>query len=89
MRKIVWGVFIMVLCLGGAAFAGDTQSLPVSCTIPAIPGVNVPLIVQEREEPVKLQAKEESARELVQQDSRSPGASIQMQLVRVQTFYAR
>ena len=34
------------LLIAGTACAGDSATLQVGCTIPAIPGVNVPLLAQ-------------------------------------------
>jgi hypothetical protein len=51
MKRIVCNaaVFIILLCaFTNATLAGNTgYSIPVSCTIPAIPGINAPLIEQE------------------------------------------
>ena len=92
MKRILWGVFIMVFGLAGLALAGDTQSFPVSCTVPAIPGVNVPLLFQEKEEalPPQAQAKEEIGQEMVRQDSGASSAvGALVSTVMVQTYYAR
>ncbi len=40
--RLILGV-ILACCLAGEAFAEQRISIPVSCTIPAIPGLNVPL----------------------------------------------
>lgn len=45
-KKSVSGL-ILYLFFANYCLAGDTFSIPVSCTIPAIPGVNVPLIESE------------------------------------------
>ena len=50
MTKIVFLVLLsvtMVLCAVVEGFAGNTYSYTVSCTIPAIPGVNAPMIEEE------------------------------------------
>lgn len=48
MNKIMSCLFILVImlsCLINTALAGsNSYSIVVSCTIPAIPGVNVPLV---------------------------------------------
>lgn len=41
-------VLIIIALLSGPALAGDTYSFKVSCTIPAIPGVNAPLLEEEK-----------------------------------------
>ena len=46
--KKILVVLLMVLCFADAVEAVDIQ---VSCTIPAIPGVNVPLIEEETRMP--------------------------------------
>ncbi len=79
MKTISMGVFIILLCcLWGVAFAGGTAGFPVSCTIPVIPGVNVPLLVDEREE----------TKEIIRQDTQAASVTVAQQVV-VQTFYAR
>lgn len=43
-------VLVMGLSLGALAYAqpvGDSANIPISCTIPAIPGLNAPLIQEE------------------------------------------
>lgn len=51
MNKIMSCLFILVItlsCLINTALAGsNSYSIMVSCTIPAIPGVNVPLVEDE------------------------------------------
>ncbi|MGB4520680.1 MAG: hypothetical protein WBI28_01955 [Candidatus Omnitrophota bacterium] len=51
MNKIMSCLFILVImlsCLINTALAGsNSYSIVVSCTIPAIPGVNVPLVEDE------------------------------------------
>jgi len=47
MARTIIGLFVLTVifaCATGTAFAGNTSyGIMVSCTIPAIPGVNVPL----------------------------------------------
>ncbi len=38
---VICAAFLLV---AGCAFAGETNSFKVSCSIPAIPGVNAPLV---------------------------------------------
>ena len=51
MKKILCNaaVFIILFCaFTNATLAGNTgYSIPVSCTIPAIPGINAPLLEEE------------------------------------------
>jgi hypothetical protein len=46
LKKLVSGL-MLVLSLADVAKAGDSYSIPVSCTIPTIPGINAPLIKEE------------------------------------------
>jgi hypothetical protein len=51
-------IFSLGLIIGlvfvDAAFAGGTFSFSVSCTVPAIPGVNAPLIEEETVKPKEV-----------------------------------
>lgn len=47
LKKLIIGLMIFISITIGAAFAGDSFTIAVSCTIPAIPGVNAPLIEEE------------------------------------------
>lgn len=79
LRKLMVALLI-VLSTAGMSQAGDSLSLAVSCSIPAVPGLNVPLIEEEttRTEPeqntiIKNEIKEESKEQmpvmLVQEDT--------------------
>jgi len=46
-KKILQVSVLMLLFLNNLALAGDTVSIQISCVIPAIPGVNTPLIKEE------------------------------------------
>ena len=82
MRK-VFLIFIFVFCcVTPVALAGDSASLPVSCTIPAIPGVNVPLLEKEQ-----IQVVPESE-ELIQQQTEE-NTSVTSEQLLVKTYYAR
>lgn len=83
MRKGVLVFFFSLCCVTRFAYAGDTSSLPVSCTIPAIPGVNTPLLEQEQ---VQLSPETE---ELIQQDAPMATISVSSLQVLVKTYYAR
>jgi hypothetical protein len=83
MRKGVLVFFFAFCCVTRFAYAGDTASLPVSCTIPAIPGVNTPLLEQEQ---VQLSPETE---ELIQQDAPTAAISVSSPQVLVKTYYAR
>jgi hypothetical protein len=48
-RKVAFAL-LMVLSTATLSLAGDSASISVSCTIPAIPGVNVPLIAEDAKE---------------------------------------
>jgi len=76
---------ILVLSLMGPAYAGNNYSIPVSLTIPAIPGVNTPLIQDEtviQNTPASTSAKQEKP--LIQQNSLEKESSIV-----VKTLYDR
>lgn len=92
MKRIAAAAVIFLLLLLDSAFAGNNASFAVSCTIPAIPGVNVALLEQEQIEtkPVaKPQEKTpEQAQEIMQQDSQTTSTNTQAQVL-VKTFYAR
>jgi hypothetical protein len=45
--KLFLGYLILFLCLTATAYASGTYSFSVSCTIPAIPGVNAPVITEQ------------------------------------------
>lgn len=92
---------MILLFVTDAAQAGDGLSLSVSCTIPAIPGLNVPLIEEEtlktqadtaREEKVELQIETtEQPPQTIQEDTPKEQLTDQEQnaLVMVKTFYSR
>lgn len=47
MNKILMVALITIFALTDAAWAQDSFSVSVSCIMPAVPGVNVPLIEEE------------------------------------------
>lgn len=73
------GVTMLLLFSRSNAVAGDTFSYGVSCTIPAIPGVNVPLV----EETVII-ASEDMSRNFIQKSSEDAAGGIV-----VKTFYEK
>jgi len=91
---------IMILTFTWMAQEGDSFSFGESCTIPAIPGVNAPLVEEERQN-TKVEAsaqKEEPQKEpsaqspaLIQQDSQEEKTTAQEQkiLATVKTVYSR
>ena len=48
MRKKTLLTTLLVLFVVSAAWAGDSVTIQMSCTIPAIPGVNAPPLMSER-----------------------------------------
>ena len=42
--KKITTAMILVLSLANAAYAGNTFTIPVSCSIPAVPGLNAPIL---------------------------------------------
>ncbi len=83
MRKGVLVFFFALCCVTHLAYAGDTTSLPVSCTIPAIPGVNTPLLEQEQ---VQLSPETEK---LIQQDAQAASTAASSPQMLVKTYYPR
>jgi len=92
---------IIWLSLANVAFAGDSLTLSVSCTIPAIPGLNAPLIEEETiktEEHTPEQPKSESQKEaqpqlppLIEQDNQQEKiiSEGQKKQIIVKTIYSR
>lgn len=79
LRKLMVGL-VIVLSTVGTSQAENSFSLSVSCSIPAVPGLNVPLIEEEttRTEPeqnaiirneIKEEAKEQMPAMLAQEDT--------------------
>jgi|GEM_PF-5832923 len=81
MKKTFLALILAFCCAYTLAHASDTSSLPVSCTIPAIPGVNTPLLEQEQVNP--------ETEELIQQDAQAASVSVTSAQVLVKTYYAR
>ena len=92
MKKIFPIVLIVLLFLTDAAQAGDGLSLSISCTIPAIPGVNAPLI---EEETLKTQADDSTVQSqppvMLEEDSKEEKVTNEEQnpLAMVKTIYSR
>ena len=92
---------MILLFLMDAAQAGDGISLSISCTIPAIPGVNAPLIEGETlktqtdsttQQKIEPQAETQSQTPvMVQQDTQKEEITSEEQdsLVTVKTLYSR
>ncbi|MFH0827049.1 MAG: hypothetical protein V1923_04085 [Candidatus Omnitrophota bacterium] len=83
MKKMFMALILAFCCTVTLAHAGDTSSLPVSCTIPAIPGVNTPLLEQEQ---VQVTAE---AEKLIQQDAQAASVNVSTPQMLVKTYYAR
>lgn len=93
----------LILFVEAAALAeGNTQTMGVSCFIPAIPGVNVPLdekqapgqqkpVVREQIIPPQQENQEEPSYAIAEdtQEVRAAEQAETPQLVRVKTFYSR
>ena len=91
------------LSLAGYVFAGESVTLQFSCTIPAIPGVNAPLIEEENvqtnaESPQEPEAipeeqtqPESESPKMIQEDSQTQyrTSDNQESLVVVRTLYSR
>lgn len=48
MYRILSSLMVCVMVLSGSAYAADSASFGVSCTIPAIPGVNAPPFAEDQ-----------------------------------------
>lgn len=92
---IILSALAVTLLLTSVAFAGESKTIGVSCTIPAIPGVNAPpfpevkktINLQEpqaqantEKEAEKSQSTQDSTSIIVAQDKKDPG---------LQTIYSR
>ena len=92
MKKILISTATLALLLfvgGKVVFAGNSESIFVSATVPAIPGVNSPLLeVQNKRLP---QQNQQQQLPLVQEDTKEEKASSENQdeIVLVKTFYVR
>ena len=99
LRESIIGLMILLNIVSVAR--AESISLSMSCTIPAIPGVNAPLIEQEKpqaktDNPAQLtvSAKQETQPQtatLIQQDTKIEKETSQTEnsLVMVKTFYSR
>lgn len=86
---IITVVSLLLFVCGNEAFAGNSVSIPVSATVPAIPGVNAPLLeVQNERLP---QQNQQQQLPLVQEDTKEEKANsdTQDEIVLVKTFYVR
>ena len=96
---MVLGIIIL-LSLAGISFAGDSHTISVSCTIPEIPGVNAPAVVEEKT--VKIDTSIPAQQEVETQEETKKHAVIQEETekevlmakqqnssVVVQTIYSR
>lgn len=92
-------VLLVLLSLTAIAQAADNIAIPVSCSIPAVPGINAPLV--EKEKTVKTEDMTVAEEETNQKETKSP-ANIQEEdnqeivlaegktaTVVVQTIYSR
>lgn len=88
MKKIFIIVFIILCSLIKIANAGDSLTFSISCIVPAIPGVNAPLIEEKTPE---IQMNDAADREIkVQQESElATQELIQEDRETVQTVYSR
>ena len=98
--KILTVSFMLLLALVDVALAGEGVSLSISCTIPAIPGVNAPLIEEQKPQiktdtptqPTAAAVKEETLQQapaMIQQDNQKETSENQATLVMVKTLYSR
>jgi hypothetical protein len=84
MRSLAAGILMSLLgiaCLTECVLAADSYSFPVSCSIPAIPGVNVPPFDNAKGKEMKLDPS------TVQEDTEIKNE--QGQTILVQTVYGK
>lgn len=93
---------ILILSMTINALAGDSVSLTMSCTIPAVPGLNAPFIEKEttkiqppvspviEQQIMPLEAQPETPA-MIQEDGQSTKENPEetAQIVMVKTFYSR
>ena len=81
----------VLLLMAGTAFAGESYSIRMSCSIPAIPGVNAPSVVEEKI--VAAVNDGTAAKETGEDNQTKPAGAVQEEsmvaLVKMQTVYAR
>lgn len=94
-------LIVLAFLFTNVALAGDSLSFSISCTIPAIPGVNAPLIEEEKtqaKQDTPIQAKSEPQKEtqtqaptMILQDTQEEKINSEGQnsLVIVKTIYSR
>jgi len=89
---------LLVLLIASAAWAGDSVTISMSCTIPSIPGVNAPPLVSEksiknsqREEVVKKNTDATEGGQIIEKEERKEILLAQGEKVttQVKTIYAR
>lgn len=84
---------LIMLFWYSAVSAGDSFSFSVSCSIPAIPGVNVPMLEEEKIRPAAKDDRqaEENTPSQIEQDSKKEREADngQKEMVLVKTIYAR
>ena len=73
--------------LSSTCLAADSVSLSISCTIPAIPGVNSPGIIHEEQLPPKINLSENKAPEEITQ--KNPAVISQDDTTYQKTIYSR
>ena len=83
MNKILLIALVVSVCGVSFAYAGDSLTIGVSCTIPAIPGVNVPLAAVQTQVQVKEEAVQEEKLIVVTQLDRTDDSKT------VETIYSR
>lgn len=68
-------ISVMIFCAAGQVFAGDSAYISISCTIPAIPGLNAPIISE------KMNEQTENAAVTNQEESKEPLAEIKDKII--------
>jgi hypothetical protein len=79
-KKLIYEILIslmILLAIGNVSLASDSSSIPVSCSIPAVPGLNAPPIAEkttetgvvERDTKIKEEAQEQSPSTIQEDDA--------------------
>lgn len=100
-KVMFWALLLILLVQATALAEGNTQTIGVSCVIPAIPGVNAPpnekqlikeqAVLKEKDMPVRQDNQQEPSSVIAEdtQESRTVEQEEDSALVLVKTIYNR
>lgn len=86
MKRILISSLLVIFCLTNTAWAQDSFSVSVSCIIPAVPGVNAPLI---GEKAVIQEENKTASPLLIQEEKEIKLAEEKNSSIILQTLYSR